>query len=87
VAFSIEIEKRCLRELKKIDKKIAERAFAIIETILAEDPFQGKPLTGKYKGLFSFRFSDYRVIYEIDKRRVVIVALRIAHRKKVYDGL
>jgi mRNA interferase RelE/StbE len=85
--YSIEIENRCLRELKKLDKAQVRRAFQVIENIIAHDPYSGKPLKGKYSGLFSYRFSDYRIIYEIKQKALTIVILRIRHRKNVYDGL
>lgn len=85
--YAIEIEKRCLRELKQLDKSVVRRAFDLIETVVAEDPYAGKELKGKYKGLFSFRFSDYRIVYEIKKQQLNILILRIRHRKNVYDGL
>jgi mRNA interferase RelE/StbE len=85
--YSIEIENRCLRELKKLDKALVRRAFQLIETIIAQDPYSGKQLKGKYSGLFSYRFSDYRIIYELKQKALTIVILRIRHRKNVYDGL
>jgi mRNA interferase RelE/StbE len=85
--YSIEIENRCLRELKKLDKAPVRRAFQVIENIIAHDPYSGKQLKGKYSGLFSYRFSDYRIIYEIKQKALTIVILRIRHRKNVYDGL
>ena len=85
--YSVEIEKRCLRELKKMDKPALRRAFDIIEKKIAKDPYLGKQLTGPYKGLYSFRFSDYRIIYEIYKEKVRVLILRVRHRKDVYDGL
>jgi mRNA interferase RelE/StbE len=85
--YSVEFEKRCLRELKRLEKPVVKRAFEIIEKVIAPDPSVGKALKGKYRGLFSYRFADYRIIYEIIEERVVIVVLRIRHRKDVYDGL
>jgi len=85
--FKIEIENHCLRELKKLDKTIIKRAFRLIEEVIAKEPYSGKKLKGKYSGLFSYRFSDYRIIYEIKEKKLTIVVLRIRHRKNVYDGL
>lgn len=85
--YAIEVEKRCLRELKKLDKPVVKRAFELIENVIARDPFSGKQLKGKYKGLFSYRFSDFRIVYEIKKQQLVIIILRIRHRTNVYDGL
>jgi mRNA interferase RelE/StbE len=44
-------------------------------------------VAGRYKGLLSWRSSSYRVVYEIQEKRLVIVVLRISHRKDVYEGL
>ncbi len=85
--YKIEIEKRCLRELKKIDKLIVKKAFNIIESNIAKNPFIGKQLKAKYKGLYSYRFSNYRIVYKIFKEKITVLILRISHRKDVYDGL
>ena len=85
--YTIEIEKRCLQELKQLDKSVVRKAFDLIETLIAKDPYAGKELKGKYNGLFSYRFSDYRIVYEIKKKQLIILVLRIRHRKNVYDGL
>lgn len=85
--YLIEIENRCLRELKKLDLTVLRRAFELIENIIVKDPYSGKQLKGKYSGLFSYRFSDYRIVYEIVQQKLLVVILRIRHRKNVYDGL
>ena len=85
--YTIKIEKRCLRELKGLNKNVIKKAFDLIEQIIAKNPYSGKELKGKYKGLFSYRFSDYRIICQIKKLQIEILILRIRHRKNVYDGL
>lgn len=87
MAYRVEIENRCLRELKKLDSSAVARAFAIIEKTIARDPYVGKALSGRYKGLFGLRFSSYRIVYEIHEQRLVVVVLRIGHRMDVYEGL
>ena len=73
--------------MKKLDHRVVDRAFTLIEEVIAKDPYSGKKLRGKYSGLFSYRFSDYRIIYEIREKKLLVVVLRIRHRKNVYDGL
>ena len=87
MAYRVEIENRCLRELKKLDRRAVLRAFELIKETIARDPHAGKALAGRYKGLFSWRFSSYRIVYEVQEKRLVIVVLRISHRKDVYEGL
>jgi mRNA interferase RelE/StbE len=54
---------------------------------LSKDPSSlGKPLQGIFKGLYRYRYGSYRIIYAIDRRSVVILILRIADRKDVYES-
>jgi mRNA interferase RelE/StbE len=85
--YAVEIEKRCLRELKTLDRSVVKKAFELIERVVAKDPYSGKALKGNYRGLFSYRFSHYRIVYEIKNQQLVVVILRVRHMKNVYDGL
>ncbi|RTZ59711.1 MAG: hypothetical protein DSZ31_03460 [Gammaproteobacteria bacterium] len=43
-----------------------------------------KPLKGKYKGLYRLRVGNYRVIYKRDNDKLVILVIRIGHRRDIY---
>ncbi|CAJ0865817.1 13943_t:CDS:2 [Entrophospora sp. SA101] len=69
--------------LVEIDKKIAQKIVDKVENYLAQEPYnRGEPLTGQYKGYY--RFSDYRVIYEVKEKELVILVVKVGHRKEVY---
>ena len=51
---------------------------------LAHYPFRGKALVGDYYGFYSLWVGVYRVVYSIDKGRVLIEIICIGHRKDVY---
>jgi len=87
MAWRVEIENRCLRELKRLDRLVVRHAFEIIENVIALNPYAGKALAGRYRGLYSYRFSSYRIVYELRKKHLVILILRVSHRKDVYEGL
>lgn len=73
-------------DLKEIDQSIARKILARIETYLARDPKGlGRPLKGEFRGYWRYRWGDYRVIYKISEREILIVILHIAHRKDVYE--
>lgn len=80
VRFKKSVEKD-LRAIPKVDKK---RLLEQIGKILAKDPYRGKALTGEFKGLYRWRTGRFRVIYEIQNNRLVILVLKIGHRKDVY---
>jgi mRNA interferase RelE/StbE len=85
--FKVEYAKGVLKDLKKLPKEVREQALEVVEKILAAEPHAGKPLTGPYKGLWKYRIGDYRIIYSIERDRLVIFVLRIRHRKDVYQGI
>jgi mRNA interferase RelE/StbE len=57
---------------------------------LGDDPYREdsdvKKLAGQ-EGLYRLRVGNYRVAYQIDNGRLVILVVKIAHRRDVYRGL
>jgi mRNA interferase RelE/StbE len=87
LAFRVEYAKSVAKDLKPLPKRVRERALETVENVLANDPFQGKPLSGSYKGLYRFRIGEYRIIYSIERDKLVVFVLRIRHRKDAYRGI
>ena len=81
--YSLKIKQSAFKELQKLDKKERTRIISAIDQ-LTENPHIGKVLKGELTGLRRIRSGNYRVIYEIKEREVLILVLRIAHRKQVY---
>ncbi len=72
-------------DLKKLDKTTIKKVLSRIETYLASDPKKlGKPLKGEFQGYWRYRWGDYRVIYKISEKEILIIVLRISHRREVY---
>jgi len=72
-------------DLKKLDKSTVRKILNRIETYLACDPKElGKPLKGEFQGYWRYRWGDYRVIYKISEREILIIVLRISNRRDVY---
>lgn len=46
----------------------------------------GKALTSNLSGLWRYRIGDYRVIAEIQDDSLIILAVKIGHRSKIYGG-
>ena len=73
-------------DLKKLDKSTVKKILARIETYLTQDPKElGKPLKGDFQGYWRYRWGDYRVIYKISEREILILVLRNSNRKDVYS--
>jgi mRNA interferase RelE/StbE len=70
--------------LNKCDRSIRDQIVKKFEH-LKNNPELGKPLTANLAGLWSLRIGDYRAIYEVKHNQLIIVIIRIGHRKDVYS--
>jgi mRNA interferase RelE/StbE len=43
-----------------------------------------KALKGEYKGKFRLRINQYRVVFQVKDDELIIVVVRVGHRKEVY---
>jgi mRNA interferase RelE/StbE len=87
VTFRIELTKSAARALKTIPKTDQKRIAKRIESLAKAPP---EPVKTKMKGDNPFhrvRVGDYRIIYEIQNEILLILILKIGHRKEVYRRL
>jgi mRNA interferase RelE/StbE len=84
--YKVEFSQEAASDVDEIfyaDKKLLARILKKIES-LADNPHEGRALTGNHKGEFSLRVGAYRIVYELDTCSYVIFILTIKHRKHVY---
>jgi mRNA interferase RelE/StbE len=82
--YSIRYTESASRSLKQLERGTQARITARI-LALADDPYP--PGTRKIKGeqhAYRIRVGDYRVVYDVLEDAVVVLVLRIGHRKDVY---
>ena len=71
--------KSILRLPLNIQNKI-DKAFGIIR----ENPLSGSKLLGELAGYYKYRVGDYRVVYLFDKKKSVVIVVKVEHRRGVY---
>jgi mRNA interferase RelE/StbE len=79
-----------LKDLKKLDKGTNKVILAYLYEKLEteDDPKRfGKPLAGNLKEFWRYRVGDYRIICEIKNHEFQILAVHVAHRRKVYQNI
>ncbi len=87
--YSVETTVRFDREFRKLDRYTQRMIKAWIEKNLVscEDPrIHGKGLTANRSGQWRYRIGDYRLICEIQDEELIILALTVGHKRKVYEG-
>ena len=87
MAWKIEFDPAALKELSKLDKPVEKRILKFLRERVAklDDPRQvGASLKGTLTGLWKYRVGDYRLICSLENDRLVVLVLRVGHRREVY---
>lgn len=82
--YKIEISETATKQLDKLPRKISEDLIEVIQS-LAENPRPNgsKKLKGR-KG-YRVRKGNYRIIYDVYDKILVIDVIAVGHRKNIYD--
>ena len=83
MSFDIVLTAESEEFIKKCDKVIRNRIIKSLRK-LENEPESGKPLTSILTGLWSLRIGDCRAIYQIKNSELIVVVIKIGHRKNVY---
>lgn len=85
--WRIEITRTAEKQITKLDRTAQESILNFLTERLksAPDPRQwGKALQGEKRGLWRYRVGDYRLICDIQDKRITILVLELGHCKDVY---
>jgi len=80
--YNIVYKKSVHRDLKKIKKTEAIKIIDQLKKDLSNKPDSYPVLKGQFAGLRKYRVGDYRVIYAIIEKNVLV--LRIGHTRNIY---
>jgi len=83
--YKLLIDDKVIKDLRKIDHVWRTKILASIKTKLSKNPYLGKKLVGDLSPYYRLRVGDYRILYEIIEREVVVVVVKVKHRKNVYN--
>ncbi len=84
--YSVFFTREAKRTIEKLDPSIRKIIKKAIES-LAANPAKGKPLAYDLAGLHSLRTSDYRIIYRIREKELIIIVIAVGHRREIYKKL
>lgn len=83
--YSITLAPSPARQLRKFDPDVRRRIQAALELLAVEPrPPAAIRLVGG-SGEWRVRTGDYRIVYEIKDGLLLILVLRIGHRREIYD--
>jgi len=86
LAYSVELAPAAKRQVRKLDRSIQGRIIRRLEA-LGKDP--RPPGVEKLEGnenTYRVRVGEYRIVYEIRDKILVILVLKVGHRREIYRG-
>ncbi len=84
--YTIQFHPSAVKDYNKIPKKIIHKINSLIES-LKQNPRPSGYIKLKNRDAYRIRAGDYRIIYEIHEKEVVVIVMRIRHRKEVYKNI
>lgn len=81
--FQVIISHQAKKELKKIDQLSQSRIIKVLVS-LEKDPFLGKKLRGDLADCWSVRVWPYRIIYQIVRKKLLVLVVKVGHRQGIY---
>ena len=88
MAYEVELSAEVERELRKLDAQHSQRILKFLQQRVAklENPRTiGEALhSSKFGEFWKYRVGDYRLICKIEDDRLLVLVLRVGHRREIY---
>jgi len=85
VTYRITLTASAARQLRTFDPDVRRRIHAALELLAVEPrPPAATQLVGG-SGEWRVRTGDYRIVYEMHDSELVVLVLRMGHRREIYD--
>ena len=88
MTWNVEFDDAAAKELRKLDRQAQVEILRYFRKRIAtdEDPRRfGKPLVRDLAGLWRYRVRNYRMICHIKDDKLIVLVLRVGHRKEIYE--
>jgi mRNA interferase RelE/StbE len=84
VTYRVTLTPAATRQLRRFDPQVRRRIQAVVELLATEPrPPAATRLVGG-SGEWRVRTGDHRIIYEINDGELLVLVLRVGHRRDVY---
>jgi mRNA interferase RelE/StbE len=84
--YRVDISRHAEKQLRDLPRQVQERIIPRLAA-LADDPRpHGVEKLAGHADQYRIRIGDYRAIYAISDERLIVLVLRVAHRREAYRG-
>lgn len=84
MAYRITLKASAQKELEKIQKALREKIIVAINGLAEEPRPTGCKKLVNFDNHFRIRVGEYRIIYKIFDKELIVDVIKVGHRKDVY---
>ena len=85
--YQIQVTRAAHRDLRKLPRDVLERIDEQIRALRDDPRPHGSKKLRHEDSIYRIRVGDYRIIYQIHDGELVVIIVRVRHRREVYDNL
>ncbi len=83
-SYNVELTRTAEKQLRRIAKRDRNRLVEAIRGLADRPRPNGARKLQGYDDVYRIRVGQYRVVYEVFDDRVVVIVLKVGHRKDIY---
>jgi mRNA interferase RelE/StbE len=82
--YSVEFVPSAARAFRALDRAVQQRLAKRIDALAHEPRPAGVEKLRRTKNRYRVRTGDYRIVYEVEDGLLLVLVVRIGHRREVY---
>ena len=86
-SYNVKIKSSAQKEIRKLPTDILKKIVATIDDLHTNPlPSDAEKIKGS-KSTYRIRIGVYRIVYDVYKKELQILVIRVRHRKNVYKNI
>ncbi|MDH4304231.1 MAG: type II toxin-antitoxin system RelE/ParE family toxin [Nitrospira sp.] len=82
--YQIEFSRQADRQFRNLPSQIQQRLKSRIDSLSTTPCPHGSEKLSGVDQLYRIRVGDYRIIYAVEDNRLIVLVVKIGHRREVY---
>ena len=87
MAYTVEVAPAAGRQIRKLDREAQRRVLAALDKLRDEPRSHDAIKLQGNENLYRVRVGDYRIVYAIEDDRLVVLVVKVGHRRDIYKDL
>ena len=82
--YSVEVSATAEKQIRKLNRTTQIRVIRAIQNLAGEPRPPGSLKLRGYEDVYRIRIGTCRILYSVEKNRLLIIVLKVGHRRDIY---